>query len=220
MTFRIVWDQIDIVMFDMDGTLLDLSFDNFFWRDVVIRAWAESQQLTCEQAMLNLTPIFKQQEGCLNWYSLTYWSEFLELDLQALKIQHSDQIFLRDGVGTLLETLKNHNKELWLVTNAHPQALEIKLHRTGLADYFQTIISSHYHGYAKEQTGFWQSLQKQHSFTPARSLLIDDSEPVLHTAQAFGLHVFGIEQPDSKLPPRSGLYHPSIRQWSDLTADL
>jgi 5'-nucleotidase len=220
MTVRIVWDQIDIVMFDMDGTLLDLAFDNFFWREVVISAWAESQQLSCEQAMRKLIPIFRQQEGCLNWYSLPYWSEFLNLDLHALKTHHRDKISLREGVGALLKTLKHHNKELWLVTNAHPQVLEIKLQKTGLADYFQTIISSHQHGFAKEQIGFWQSLQKHHMFTPARSLLIDDSEAVLHTAQAFGLHVFGIEQPDSKLPPRAGLYHPTIRQWSDLTYGL
>lgn len=220
MAVSIAWNQIDIVMFDMDGTLLDLAFDNFFWREVVIDAWAESQQITREQAVLNLTPIFKAQEGCLNWYSLPYWSELLNLDLQALKLHHSDRISLRDGVETLLDTLQHHNKKLWLVTNAHPQALEIKLQKTGLADYFETIISSHQHGLAKEQIGFWESIQKSDFFIPARTLLIDDSEPVLHTAQAFGLHVLGIEQPDSKLPPRSDLYHPTIRAWSELTYGL
>jgi HAD superfamily hydrolase (TIGR01509 family) len=220
MTVSITWNQIDTVMFDMDGTLLDLAFDNFFWREAVINAWAESQQISREQALNNLTPLFKQQEGCLNWYSLPYWSELLNLDLQALKAHHSDRISLREGVPSLLKTLQNHNKELWLVTNAHPQALNIKLQKTGLADYFKTIISSHQHGFAKEQIGFWESMQKSNTFIPARTLLIDDSEPVLHTAQACGLHVLGIEQPDSKLPARLDLYHPPIREWSELTNGL
>jgi HAD superfamily hydrolase (TIGR01509 family) len=220
MTINIAWNQIDIVMFDMDGTLLDLAFDNFFWREAVIDAWAESQKISRAQAVSNLTPVFKQQEGCLNWYSLPYWSSLLNLDLHALKAHHSDKISLRDGVPDLLDTLKQHNKELWLVTNAHPQALDIKLEKTGLANYFQTIISSHQHGFAKEQIGFWNAIQKNDDFVPARSLLIDDSEPVLHTAQAFGLHVLGIEQPDSKLPARLGLHHPSIREWSELTEGL
>ena len=29
------WFEIDTVMFDMDGTLLDLHFDNFFWLKLV-----------------------------------------------------------------------------------------------------------------------------------------------------------------------------------------
>ena len=220
MTLNIDWMHIDTVMFDMDGTLLDLAFDNFFWREAVIDAWAESQQVSREYALQNVAPLFKAQEGCLNWYSLPYWSELLQLDLQALKAHHSDLISLRAGVPALLKTLQSHGKELWLVTNAHPQALHIKLKKTGLDQFFKTIISSHQHGYAKEQINFWHNMQKTNSFAPSRSLMIDDSEPVLHTAQAFGLQVLGIEQPDSQLPARQNLHHPTIRDWSELVYGL
>ncbi|WP_410211393.1 GMP/IMP nucleotidase [Aquirhabdus sp.] len=220
MGLSIAWNQIDIIMFDMDGTLLDLAFDNFFWREVVVKTWATEQDVTHEHALLTLTPIFKQQEGSLNWYSLPYWSDLLGLDLQALKIQHRDRISLRSGVQPLLETLRNHGKILWLVTNAHPQALAIKLEKTGLTSYFSDIISSHDFGYAKEQTGFWQSLQQQKPFTPARSLLVDDSESVLHAAHHFGLHVLGIEQPDSLLPARHNLHYPAISEWSEFIHEL
>ncbi len=220
MTFNIDWTKIDTVMFDMDGTLLDLAFDNFFWREAVIDAWADSQQVSREHATQNLTPLFKAQEGCLNWYSLPYWSDTLQLDLQALKAHHSDLIALRAGVPALLSTLQAHGKELWLVTNAHPQALEIKLNKTGLGDFFTTIITSHEYGFAKEQINFWHEMQETNSFTPSRSLMIDDSEPVLHTAQAFGLHVLGIEQPDSQIPARENLHHPTIKDWSELVYGL
>ncbi len=220
MSLSIAWNQIDIIMFDMDGTLLDLAFDNFFWREVVVKTWATEQNVSHEHAKLTLTPIFKQQEGSLNWYSLPYWSDLLGLDLQALKSHHSDRISLRSGVKPLLETLQQHGKTLWLVTNAHPQALTIKLQKTGLADYFSEIISSHDHGYAKEQAGFWQTLQRQKSFAPAQCLLVDDSESVLHAAHDFGLHVLGIEQPDSLLPARQNLHYPAIREWSEFIQEL
>lgn len=220
MTINIEWNQIDTVMFDMDGTLLDLAFDNFFWREAVIDAWADAQQVTREYAIEKLVPLFRAQEGCLNWYSLPYWSETLQLDLQALKAHHSDLISLRAGVPALLSTLKSHGKELWLVTNAHPQALEIKLNKTGLSNFFQTIISSHEYGFAKEQINFWCEMQETNPFTPSRSLMIDDSEPVLHAAKAFGLNVLGIEQPDSQLPARENLHHPTLSDWSELVYGL
>lgn len=220
MTFNLDWTQIDTVMFDMDGTLLDLAFDNFFWRQAVIDAWADAQQVTREFAIEKLTPLFRAQEGGLNWYSLPYWSDTLQLDLQALKAHHSDLISLRAGVPALLSTLKSHGKELWLVTNAHPQALEIKLNKTGLGDFFTTIISSHEYGFAKEQINFWHEMQETNAFMPSRSLMIDDSEPVLHTAQAFGLQVLGIEQPDSQLPARENLHHPTLSDWSELVHGL
>ena len=35
------WPQIDTVFLDMDGTLLDLHFDNHFWREHMPRRYAE-----------------------------------------------------------------------------------------------------------------------------------------------------------------------------------
>lgn len=31
----IAWKEIDTVLLDMDGTLLDLNFDNHFWKEFV-----------------------------------------------------------------------------------------------------------------------------------------------------------------------------------------
>ena len=38
------WDDIDTVLLDMDGTLLDLHFDNFFWMHYMPRRYAEIHQ--------------------------------------------------------------------------------------------------------------------------------------------------------------------------------
>lgn len=218
---NINWDTIDLIMFDMDGTLLDLAFDNFFWQHAVPQAWAEANQHTHQAALEILKPQFKTQEGCLNWYSLPYWSDALQLDLTQLKQQYQGHISLRPQATHLLKQLKNAGKKLWLVTNAHPIVLDIKLQKTGIGHYFEHIISSHDLGYAKEQAPFWQQLEQKYQFNKHSSMFIDDSESVLNAAQYYGIqHVYGIAQPDSKQPKKQTLNFAMLDQLTDLTKSL
>ncbi len=39
------WDNIDTVLLDMDGTLLDLGFDNWFWQPHVPEQYPPSRHL-------------------------------------------------------------------------------------------------------------------------------------------------------------------------------
>jgi hypothetical protein len=43
------WSQIDTVLFDLDGTLLDLAFDRRFWRQRVPEAWAQQRAITLKR---------------------------------------------------------------------------------------------------------------------------------------------------------------------------
>jgi HAD superfamily hydrolase (TIGR01509 family) len=215
------WDSIDLVMFDMDGTLLDLSFDNFFWQQAVPQAWAAANQHSHQSALDILKPKFKSQEGCLNWYSLPYWSDALQLDLTQLKQQYQGHISLRPQAIHLLQQLASAGKKLWLVTNAHPIVLDIKLQKTGIGSYFEHIISSHDLGYAKEQAPFWQQLEQKYQFNKHSSMFIDDSESVLAAAAHYGIqHIFGIAQPDSQQPKRQALKFSALDQLTDLTKSL
>lgn len=219
----IQWHNIDIVMFDMDGTLLDLAFDNLFWQQTVPHAWATANQHSLEAAKQILYPKFKAQEGSLNWYSLPYWSDTLQLDLTQLKKQIQAHISLRPHALHILHHLKAAGKRLWLVTNAHPIVLDLKMQHTGIDHFFEHLISSHDLGFAKEQAGFWQQLEQRFDFHKERSLFIDDSEPVLHAANNYGIaHLYSIVQPDSKQPKRlpQQLKFPALDQLIELTHGL
>lgn len=220
---RIQWHSIDVVMFDMDGTLLDLAFDNLFWQHTVPQAWAQANKHSLEAAKQILYPTFRAQEGSLNWYSLPYWSDTLQLDLTQLKKQIQAHISLRPHALHILQQLKAAGKQLWLVTNAHPIVLDIKMQQTGIDHFFEHLISSHDLGFAKEQPGFWQQLEQRFDFHKQRSLFIDDSEPVLHAASHYGIaHLYSIVQPDSKQPKRlpQQLKFPALDQLTELTHGL
>ena len=61
------WSQIDTVFLDMDGTLLDLHFDNHFWLEHVPRRFAEARGVTLETAKRELLSRYRDIEGTLNW---------------------------------------------------------------------------------------------------------------------------------------------------------
>ncbi len=195
------WDRIETILLDMDGTLLDLNFDNHFWLEFVPIRYAAKHGLTLEQAKDELIPRYAALRGKLEWYCLDYWSRELQLDLADLKREIAGLIRTLPHVVEFLHSGRAAGKALYLVTNAHPDALSLKMERTCLNRFFDHIISSHWLGFPKESPEFWPRLQQLQPFEPTRALLIDDSQPVLDAAAKFGInYTIGIARPDSKQP--------------------
>ena len=203
------WDRIDTVLLDLDGTLLDLNFDNHFWRIHVPRRYAEYNGMSFKQACSQIYPHMQAIRGTLDWYSIHYWSNYLDLDIVALKTEMRHLIKLRPGVIEFLKTLRDHDKTLVLTTNAHPDTLSIKFAEVPLAAHFDEVVTSHQLGAPKETQNFWRSLGETISYDPSRSMLIDDHPGVLSAAEEFGVSVLlTIHQPDLSQPaqPENGFY--------------
>lgn len=211
------WDSIETVLLDMDGTLLDLHFDNYFWQEYLPACWARKQALDLEAAYAILEPRFRTLEGTLSWYCLDFWTRELGLDVLALKDDVQHKIRLRPHAEVLLETLALLGKQCVLVTNAHHAVLEYKLVRTGIDRYFHSIHTAHSYGQPKEAPGFWNALEQQLVFDRRQALLIDDNLHVLKTARDYGIgHLLAITQPDSCMPPRHIEEFAAVEDFRDL----
>ena len=185
----------------MDGTLLDLHFDNYFWLEHMPKRYAEKNKLSYDQSSDILMQLSKSTQGTLNWYCLDYWTEKLDMDIVALKHEIANRITIRKNVIPFLKHLKTLNKNIILLTNAHNNSVKLKFGYVQIEEYFDKVITSHEIGLAKEENGFWEALAKYESFEKNNSLFVDDNLDVLDNANQYGIkHLFTISQPDSQKP--------------------
>lgn len=193
------WNEIDSVFLDMDGTLLDLHFDNHFWLEHVPQRYAEKNGISRQEALDKLIPLFKSIEGTINWYCIDHWTKELDLDIALLKEEVQHLIQVHPFVIEFLENLKKAGKRRVLVTNAHQKSLDLKMKNTPLAGLLDHVISAHQLGIPKEENTFWDKLRSLESYEPQRTLLIDDNLVALSSAKDYGIqHLLAIYKPDSK----------------------
>lgn len=211
------WPSIDTVLLDLDGTLLDLAFDSFFWLKHIPDVYAAAQAIPAEEAKVVLAPRFRACEGTLNWYCIEYWSRELGLNVAALKRAQAERIRWIPGAQRFLRELRERGKRLVLLTNCHPEVLEIKDERTGVTDYLDAVHSSHVYGAPKEDPDFWRSVREIEPFDPERSIFVDDSLRVLHAARDAGVKwVYAIRRPDSSAAPRHHDEFPAVDSVEEL----
>ncbi|WP_151704984.1 GMP/IMP nucleotidase [Nitrincola alkalilacustris] len=211
------WQAIDTVLLDMDGTLLDLHFDSHFWLEFLPLRYAEFHQMDPEQARAWLHERIVREQGTLNWYCLDYWTRELQLPVAELKREVADRIAFRPHVEVFLQELKKQKLRAVIVTNAHQGSLTLKVELTRLDQLVDRVICSHDLKAAKEEQLFWQRLQTLEPFDPRRTLLIDDSLAVLHSAREYGIHhLLSIRQPDSQGPRRSITEFPAIDHFDEV----
>ena len=215
------WQHVDTVLLDMDGTLLDLHYDNHFWLEHLPKHYAKLHSRDFASAKQELLAKIQSQRGTLNWYCLDYWSDELQLDIVALKAEIKHLITIRPFVDEFLHRLNVGPQHVILVTNAHRDGLDIKLEHTGIDRWFDHIIASHDYQLPKEDPDFWQHLNRQHPFDPERTLLIDDNQTVLGSAQTHGIeHLITLLQPDSKQAARERTDFPGILHFDEILPQL
>jgi 5'-nucleotidase len=201
----------------MDGTLLDLNFDNHFWQTHVPLRYAEARGLSHEAAREELMGRYHARAGTLEWYSVDFWETELELDIMRLKEEVAHLIAVHPSVVEFLATLRFTGKRVVLVTNAHHKSVTLKMARTGLRPHFDAVITSHALGHAKEEAAFWRCLQECEPFDPERSVLVDDSLPVLDSARAYGIrHLVAIRRPDTQQPEKNTADYPAIASFAEI----
>mgnify|MGYP002064952543 CR=1 FL=1 len=185
--------ECETLMLDMDGTVLDLAYDNYVWKQLVPEHYAEAKGISIDVARDRLYAKYRAIQGHIQWYCLDHWSERLGLDVLELHRGVNHRIGYLPGAKHFLQALREHHVRVLLVTNSHPDTLALKDEVTGLVEYFDAIYSSHQFGYAKERQEFWHALREEENFRSESTLFVDDSLAVLRSARRYGVaHLLAI----------------------------
>jgi putative hydrolase of the HAD superfamily len=211
------WPSIYTVLLDMDGTVLDLRFDNHFWLEHVPRRYGERYGLDPEAARTEVLARYRRVEGTLAWYCLDYWTQELGMDVARLKREVDHLIAVHPHALEFIDAIRASGKRLVLVTNAHRESITLKMEKTRLHGHFDAVICAHDLGAPKEWPEFWPRLQTVEAFDPAATLLVDDNLDILRTAHGYGIaHLLSMLRPDSAHPPRSTGEFPAVHDFSEL----
>ncbi len=211
------WSAIDTVLLDMDGTLLDLRFDNWFWQEHIPVLYAARHALQVDAARTLLEGKFRAVTGTIDWYCIEHWSRELGLDIGAIKRDAGSRVRFLPGAEAFLSKLKHSGKRRVLITNAHPETLAIKCARTGLTQLVDASYSAHPFAMPKEDPAFWAQLRAKEPFEPARTLFVDDNLDVLESARRFGIRwLRAVRCPDSGRAPKDTRDFTAIDRIGDL----
>ena len=211
------WSEIDTVLLDMDGTIIDLYFDNFLWNERLPEVVAATRGIGVAAAREHLYGHMRGVPRSLDYYSLDYWSRYAGLDIVALHRELEHLIAYRENASCFLRAVRASGRRAVLVTNAHPKSLAVKDARLGIAAELDACYSAHAFGCPKQYGEFWSTLIERDSYEPARTLFIDDDAGVLGAARDSGIaQLLCIAQPDSRAPKRSALPFPALDDFREI----
>jgi putative hydrolase of the HAD superfamily len=211
------WDEIDDVLLDMDGTLLDRHFDNFFFEEELPRRYAVLHGLTFKDSRDRLMAMYRSVEGELAWTDLHYWTKQVGIDVVAMHKELDHMIGFLPGAEEFLRHLRQLGKRVTIVTNAHEAGVSVKTAKSGLDRHVDRILDAFEVGHLKMRPEYWPACRRLLGFDPARSLFMDDDEGCLIAAQHYGVaHLIHSAKSSSQLPPTPLAQFVSVTGFSTL----
>ena len=189
---KILDREILLVIFDLDGTLLDST-----------SLWAKIDQIFFARHNQEVPPHYGATISTMGLKkAATYTKEhyFPELDEQAIldewdflsKKEYEEEIPLKEGAIELLECFKQHNIPLAIATANSPHLYKPALKRLGIENYFQYATDPSCSASNKSTSRMFDELAAHFGYAPKNVMVIEDSMVPLQVCKAAGYLTIGV----------------------------
>ena len=135
-------NTLKIISFDVDGTLVELEYNDLIWFKEIPQLIASKGKISFEDAKkLALKEYDNLGEHNLNWYDIKYWVKYFDLNIPYIEIlkKYESQVKIFPEVIPLLEKLKK-DYTLIAITAMPREFLNPKMKKLG--KYFQYKFSA------------------------------------------------------------------------------
>tara|TARA_B100001564_G_scaffold347458_1_gene348231 strand:- start:380 stop:1030 length:651 start_codon:yes stop_codon:yes gene_type:complete len=177
-------------LIDLDGVILDTSYDNYFWQEYIPRVYAKKNNISEKDGINYTHTLFRYKKKTKDWYDVDYWSNILDINIiqEKSRKENMSLIKIKEGAESALSKLKEDGKELFLVTNAHRKTLNVKLSKYDLSKYFNDLVCSHELGYVKEDIQLWHLLRNKLNIDYKKTVLVEDTFDNIQSAFHAGIN--------------------------------
>ena len=187
----------DAILFDMDGLMIDterISMES--WR----RAADELDMTLSDQLLLDMVGLSMRR--CTEFLSERLGSHAVALQNVGRRhywqmLEH-EEIPLKRGIEALLDWVREQKLPRAVATSTQRQLADIKLGRTGLASYFDTVVAGDEVARPPAPDVYLAAARKL-GVDPLRCVVLEDSIYGLHAGVAAGMRVILV--PDLVTPP-------------------
>ncbi|MGD2142747.1 MAG: HAD family hydrolase [Candidatus Bathyarchaeota archaeon] len=194
--------QIEVISFDMEGTLITHDFSDLIWETDIPRLYGEQNRLDLETARKRVIAQYDVVgDGRPEWYDAGYWFRKLNLECDLrdiLEVRRNSCILYPDVLG-ILEDLREDYR-LVISSNTIREFLDVQLRI--LPDVFEKVFSAPSDlGIVKDQK-FYRHVCDELMIKPQRITHIGDSRKFDYDpSKAIGIHAFLLDRENKLVGP-------------------
>jgi HAD superfamily hydrolase (TIGR01509 family) len=184
--------EIDLVLFDSDGTLVDSEI-------IMARAWA--QYLPAFGITISAEEALTRFKGISMLESVEYLAQlrgeaFPETFIPAFRAFMGEMLKKElQPIHGALDLVKSLKQQFCLASNGPREKIDLCLGVTGLLPYFEGRIFSAYEvGSWKPDPELYLHAARAMGVSPARCAVVEDSLPGMHAGVAAGMMVFALQE--------------------------